>query len=294
LGVIRLESFAKVNFGLEIVRLRQDGYHDIRSVLTTIGLADAIETEAIDGPQLVVECDDPEIPTDEGNLVVRAARALSGAAGSRRGARIRIEKRIPVSAGLGGGSSNAATVLRALNLLWWAGLDHSKIAQIAATVGSDVPFFLRGGAAVASGRGDRLEPIPDPPPLWIVLVNPGIQVSSAWAYGAYRRAKMELTNAGARINMAISGFRSNDAARIGAGMYNALEPIVFSEYPELRSIKEELLSFSVLGASMSGSGSAIFALAEDEESAREIGQAMEDRGHRTWALSTCHEAARLE
>jgi 4-diphosphocytidyl-2-C-methyl-D-erythritol kinase len=287
LGVIRLRSYAKVNFGLTIVGRREDGYHDIETVLATIDLADTVEVESRDEPEITVECGHPDVPTDESNLAVRAARLLARATGTRRGARVVIDKKIPVASGLGGGSSNAACTLRALNLLWGAALDQSRLQEVAAGVGSDVPFFLRGGAAVGRGRGDRLEPLRDPPRLWIVLVSPGIPISSAWAYGAYRQAKTVLTNGEGRIKMAVSGFRSNDAARIGAGMYNALEPAVFSAFPELRSIKEELRAFPVLGASMSGSGSAVFGLARDEESARGIVEELEGRGYRAWALGTC-------
>jgi 4-diphosphocytidyl-2-C-methyl-D-erythritol kinase len=181
---VRLPAFAKVNLALEILGTRRDGYHELRTIFQTIALHDTVTLSAVRGP-FEVRCDDPACPIDQTNLVWRAAEALWRAAGRQGapvGVRVHLKKRIPLQAGLGGGSSDAATALRALATLWRTKLSATRLAQVARTIGADVPFFLRGGTALGSGRGDRLRSLRDWPSSWIVLALPAFGVSTRDAY----------------------------------------------------------------------------------------------------------------
>src|SRR5215831_14410834 len=177
---IALRASAKVNLSLEVLGKRPDGFHEIASVMHAVDLADRLTLEA--APTVSFHADDPELPTDEGNLVVRAAALLREAAGVEAGAKIELRKRIPVAAGLGGGSSDAAAALWGLSRLWGLGWSRARLAELAVRLGMDVPFFLGPGPALATGRGERLEPLGRMGGYALVLVNPGVSVSTREVY----------------------------------------------------------------------------------------------------------------
>jgi 4-diphosphocytidyl-2-C-methyl-D-erythritol kinase len=257
--VTTFQSPAKVNLILKVLRRREDGYHDIASLMQKVSLVDEMEFAPIrDGIELA--CPGSDLPTDEGNLVVRAARALFAEAGFAGGARITLRKRIPTAAGLGGGSSNAATTLMVLNDLFRFGFDRERLIRIGARLGADVPFFIYGSTAWAFGIGDLLEPAVIPPGMWLVLVNPGFEVPTKWVY---QNLNLPLTKTPLKYSIpTFSGVRD-----LAASLANDLEKVTVARYPVLEELKGFLLRQGAIGSLMSGSGPTVFGLFEKEQDA---------------------------
>lgn len=268
-----LYAGAKVNLVLEVLGKREDGYHELASVMQAVDLSDRLVLEESDSLELRTS---DSIPTDRTNLAVRAAAALGKAAGVERGVRITLDKRIPVAAGLGGGSTDAAAVLVGLNRLWRLGWPVGKLADVAVELGMDVPFFLYGGTALATGRGERLETI-DGTSVALVLVNPGVPISTAEAYRAVTPA---LYTDGARARALAADLARGRRARVAGALYNALEVAVTPTHPEIARIKAALVAAGALGAAMSGSGATVFGVARSMDHARQL-QARVTRG--TWS-----------
>lgn len=279
---VRLRSFAKINLDLRVLHRRADGFHEIRSLFHTISLADRIDLEFRPGNRTDVStvCAGLDL-SPEKNLAHLAALAFLERAGARGGVRIDITKHIPAGGGLGGGSSNAASILLALPSLTGKTLPADELLALAAELGSDVPFFLLGGAAIALGRGEEIYPAPDLPAVTGLLVTPGVAVSTAEAYG--RLARPEANAASARIVRefssqfvpwsAASRRDTNDEASralpLGSGLgVNDFEAVVFHSHPELKDWKLRLAKTGALHAMMSGSGSSLFALYATPEEAR--------------------------
>jgi 4-diphosphocytidyl-2-C-methyl-D-erythritol kinase len=275
-----LSAAAKVNLVLEVLGKRDDGYHEISTVMQTIDLADRVTLE--DAASIEVRASDGAVPTDITNLAFRAALALGNTAGVDRGVRIALDKRIPVAAGLGGGSADAAAVLVGLNRLWSLGWPRGRLEEIAVGLGMDVPFFLRGGGAVATGRGERLERIPAGG-LALVLVNPRVGSSTAEVYG---RVTPAMYTDGRRTRELVDALRSRRAARVAASLYNGLEGAVAPFCPELPRMRAALLAAGALGAAMSGSGPTVFGLARSFEHARQIRARLARASWACWAVRT--------
>ena len=257
--MIAVQSPAKVNLILKVLRRREDGYHDIASLMQKVSLADEMEfAPRKDGISLA--CPGSDLPTGEGNLVVRAARALFDEAGFEGGAGITLRKRIPTAAGLGGGSSNAATTLAVLNEMFRFGFDRDRLIRIGARIGADVPFFIYGNSAWAFGIGEILEPAVTPPRMWLVLVNPGFEVPTKWVY---QSLNLPLTKAAIQYSIpTFSGVRE-----LAAILSNDLEAVTVVRYPRLDELKGFLLRQGALGSLMSGSGPTVFGLFENETDA---------------------------
>ena len=250
-------AHAKINLGLEVLRRREDGYHDILSVFQTLDLHDRLIFEGAGGGKTEILCDDPEVPTGRENLVFRAVEALREATGAALGVRVVLEKQIPSGAGLGGGSSDAAAVLRALNRAWSLNLSGERLRALAGELGSDVPFFLKRGTAVVTGRGERLRYISWEADVSYVLVTPGFQISSGWAY---RNSEFALTERSRYINF--FGSIDEDEGICPAGLFGCLEnaflPLVKATYPEVENILKALASSGAAACSLSGSGSTLY------------------------------------
>ena len=280
-----LTAAAKVNLALEVLDRRPDGYHEIATVMQTVDLTDRLTLEDSDGLEL--ECDAPGVPTDARNLALKAAIALREASSATRGVRITLDKRIPVAAGLGGGSSDAAAVLLGLNRLWRLRWPTTRLAEVAVTLGMDVPFFLRGGVALGTGRGERLKGVVGAP-LALVLANPGVAVSTAEAYGRVTRA---MYTDGTRCRGVIAALATRRPARIAATLYNGLEAAVMPTRPEIARMRAALMAAGALGALMSGSGPTVFAVARSFEHARQIRRRLTRGSWRCWAVRTMRGAA---
>ncbi|MFP4058503.1 MAG: 4-(cytidine 5'-diphospho)-2-C-methyl-D-erythritol kinase [Candidatus Brocadiia bacterium] len=249
---------AKLNLFLEVLGRRPDGYHDIDTVMQAIDLYDELHIAPRAGPALRLECDCAGLPSDERNLALRAAMALKEETGYPGGARLRLTKRIPVGAGLGGGSSDAAGALVGLDRAWGLGLRDEGLRQLAARVGSDVAFFLRGGTARCTGRGEAVEPAAARLRARYALVCPPLSVSTA---EVYKKLRFPLTPTGARASMLVQCLAQGDVEGLGATLYNRLEEPAFHLYPGLREGKSRLEATGLFaGVLMTGSGAALFGL----------------------------------
>ena len=277
---MELNAAAKVNLALEILSRRPDGYHEIATVMQTVDLSDRLVLEKADS--LEVRTSAPGVPSDERNLAYRAAAALRQAAGIEYGARITLDKRIPVAAGLGGGSTDAAATLVGLNRLWGLRWPVERLEELAVGLGMDVPFFLRGGAAMATGRGERLRPLSGAA-LALVLVNPRFAVSTADMYG---RVTPSMYSDGGRARDAASALETRRSSRVARTLYNGLEVAARAAYPQIGHMQAALVAAGALGAAMSGSGPTVFGVARSLEQARQI-QARVTRGSwECWAVRT--------
>ena len=261
---LALSAAAKVNLALEVLGRRDDGYHEIATVMQAVDLSDRLVLEEADALELRTAASD--VPTDGTNLALKAALTLRDMAGVSRGVRITLDKRIPVAAGLGGGSTDAAAVLVGLNRLWGLGWSIARLAEAAVKLGMDVPFFLRGGAALGTGRGERLEPLASSA-LALVLVNPGVAASTAEIYGGVAAA---MYSDGARARGMAAALRSRQPSRIAATLGNTLERVATARYREVEQMESALLAAGALGAAMSGSGLTVFGIARSYDQARQI------------------------
>lgn len=259
------EAPAKINLYLAIKGKRPDGYHDLETRMVKITLADRLHLVRRDSG-ITVECPESDLPTGEGNLVHRAAKSFFTALGTGGGVHIVLEKKVPIAAGLGGGSSDAAAVLRGLNMLYGFPFSSEQLVDLARPLGADVPFFVDDcTAAWATGIGDEIHAEDIFPSGWIVLVNPGFPVSTKWVYENFT-----LTT-GANPYILGREFVHGKDACAGPGnlpLYNELEAVTIRKYPELGRIKDELLADGAHGALMSGSGPTVFGLFEDEAQAQ--------------------------
>jgi 4-diphosphocytidyl-2-C-methyl-D-erythritol kinase len=248
---------AKVNLYLKVLARREDGYHDLVTVMQPLTLAD--ELRLAPGQGLTLECRHPEVPSGPQNLVWRAAEKFGAATGREPQVHIELVKKIPVAAGLGGGSSDAAGTLLALNELTGNPLSSATLHALAAELGADVPFFLRRGPAVGRGIGTILSSL-DLPPYWYVLLNPGLTISTAWVYG---NLDLEyLAHAGAPLPAAFDGEQPED------WVANDLETVTLSRYPELRELLAGLSAAGARAQGMSGSGPTLFGLFHEAEAAQ--------------------------
>ena len=269
---VRVRAFAKINLTLRVVGVRADGYHELLTTFQSLALHDTLTFTVARGP-FQITCDDPGCPVDRTNLVWLAAGEIWRAAGRRgepSGVRARIEKRIPLAAGLGGGSSDAAASLRALPLLWGVELGDDRLRRVAAGLGADVPYFLRGGTALGVERGDLLFPLIDWPATWVVLLLPDFGVSTSDAYRWFDRQRAGVT---------AKTLRGND-----------LEAPVVARHPEIGELVEALRDSGASYGAMSGSGSAVFGLFGDRESAESAAGRLKDSTRRAFVTRTLTRA----
>jgi 4-diphosphocytidyl-2-C-methyl-D-erythritol kinase len=278
---------AKVNLHLQVLGRRQDGFHEVRTLLVPVGLFDHLRVEEAPAGvlELVVE-GAAEVPV-EGNTVLRAAQLLQEATGVQRGARLFLRKGIPVAAGLGGGSSDGAAALVLLSRLWGLPVTWQALYPLAAALGSDVPFFLLGGLCWGVGRGEEVYPLPDLPPWWVVLV-PGLEpVPTASVYGALRTKGLQLFANGPLYHWLIAGGEMPFSA-----LANDLQEVVLELYPWAKARLQQLQEHKPLLAMVSGSGGTVFALFAREEEAREVEQAAQAVGARAVPV-LCRKGSRL-
>ena len=257
---------SKINLGLYISHKREDGYHELETLLQMLSLYDSIELETRpSGIELL--CDAPGIPNDHTNLVVQAAHLLLDTCSleNKRGVRIRLEKKIPSGAGLGGGSGNAAGVLMGLNVLWDLQLPRQNLALLAAKLGADVPFFLTSPTAFGKGRGDAMTPVQTVGKFDIMLVYPGFPIATPWVY---QNLNLKLTNPQNNISILKKFLFESQVGKLGKYLFNDLESVVIKRYPEIQTIKDDLFSLGAKGSLLSGSGSTVFAVFDDPDCAK--------------------------
>jgi 4-diphosphocytidyl-2-C-methyl-D-erythritol kinase len=258
---------AKINLTLDALYKRADGYHELEMVMTTIDLADRIDLMRKERPTISLESSSGLVPQDERNLAYRAAALLKGKMGVERGVHIYIHKRIPVAAGLAGGSSDAAATLRGLNRLWELGLTDAELAKMGAEIGSDVPFCVYSNTALAKGRGEILTPLLPPPACWVVLAKPTRGVSTADVFG---NLEIDQVEEHPDTEGMVQAIEAQDYVTIQQKLINILEPVTMKMYPEVRRIKEKMMQFGADGVLMSGSGPVVYGLVEKEYRAKRM------------------------
>lgn len=249
--ILHLESPAKVNLRLEILKKREDGYHELNTILQKISLHDQLHFSLKRERRISIKADHPDLPIGRRNLIYRAAQSIFKKSTYRGGVCIEIEKRIPLGAGFGGGSSNAATTLKALNRILMLNLTQKELMRMGLEIGADVPFFLLEGSAIGSGIGQRLKTI-ELPDLWYVFIYPNFEVSTRWAYQNFILTKK-------RFHFNLHGLLRTPE-EVSHILRNDLEEVVSKRYPEIDVMKELLYSAGALGALMTGSGPAVYGI----------------------------------
>lgn len=281
---ITLQSPAKLNLYLKVTNKRPDGFHDIVTLFERIDLADDIAFCSKKNDSIKILCNHPHVPVGPKNLVYKAAKMLKEDFKVKQGVEIRINKRIPVAAGLAGGSSNGATALLGLNQLWNLGLSRQQLLSYARRLGSDVAFFLyKCSWGLGTSRGDEIETLKIKAKLWHVLVVPRIKIYSRDVYG---RHKLELTKRNDNVNILIHNLRNGNILGVGVLLSNDLEKDVIELCPKLFDLKQKLKSFNSLGVMVSGSGPSIFGLTKTKKEAEEIAKVLSRRFSQVFVVRT--------
>lgn len=268
---IRLKALAKINLGLDVTGCREDGYHLVRMIMQTIHLFDSVQMEKISEPEIRLTTNIRFLPTDEHNIAYQAARLLMEEFQLARGIHIDIKKCIPVSAGMAGGSTDAAAVLYGMNQMYELKLSHKQLAKRALTLGADVPYCLMRGTALAEGIGEKLTRLPAIPRCPVIIAKPGISVSTKWVY---EKLSLDEQTQHPDIDRLITDIRQQDLKEMASHMGNILEKVTIREYPVIAQIKENLMKHGALNAMMSGSGPTVFALFEERDKAKEAADAL--------------------
>ncbi|HKY62017.1 MAG TPA: 4-(cytidine 5'-diphospho)-2-C-methyl-D-erythritol kinase [bacterium] len=274
---ISLLSPGKVNLRLDIVGKRSDGYHELRSLMERVSLADEIEMKIVE-KGITVTCDHEGVPTDESNIAFKAVKEILAYSSRNVGVEVHIKKMIPVAAGMGGGSSNAATVIKGINHLLKLKLPKEKLMKIGLKVGADVPFFLFEGPALAEGIGEQLKKVKAMPKLLFLIVNPSISVRTDWVY-----SKFQLENMKCNGNTEVPNIyrTKKDVAKI---LHNDLEKVTIKEFPIVGEIKDEMLKLGALASMMTGSGPTVFGIFADKVKLAKAFERMEKKAQRDWKI----------
>lgn len=267
---VGLRAYAKVNYSLDVVGVRADGYHELRTVMQSISLADGVEIRrASQGFDLRVDPPHADVGPPEGNTVYRAWRLLCDRVGSELPVRVTLRKEIPPGAGLGGGSADAAAVLRGLDRLFGLGLSDDELRDVGKGVGADVPFCVPGGTALGEGVGEVLSPAPSPPDHRLLVVKPRRGADTAKVYRAYDAGD----GGGNATGRVLRALRSGDLAGLAGAVGNDLAPVTKAMIPEVAELERSLLEAGAMGVSMTGTGTAVYGLFRDEdEAARAVGR----------------------
>lgn len=263
---LSVKAPAKINLALDVLHKRPDGFHEVEMIMTNVDLADRLELTELRRNEIVIESTSGFVPDDQRNLAYQAAALLKKKFNVNQGISIKIDKQIPVAAGLAGGSSDAAAALRGLNDLWEIGLSNDELAEIGSEIGSDVAFCVHGGTALAKGRGEIIQPMDAPPPCWVILAKPSIGVSTAEVYRRLRTAEMKHPD----VRGMMQAIEEKDYEAICQRLGNVLEDVTLKLHPEVRQIKEKMESLGADGVLMSGSGPTVFGLTRHESRMQRI------------------------
>jgi len=257
---INLKSYAKINLYLNIIKRLESGYHNIETIFQTISLYDSICIKKVDQPVIKISCNNPEIPVGEDSLIFRTIKSL--VINKSIGLEIFIDKRIPLASGLGGGSSNVATILLGICRLFNIKISPSSLAEIAESLGMDVPYFLKRGTVYATGKGEKLFPLKEiTPPLHLILVNPGMKISTAWAYEMYdRKFNANKSDHSSRIEEYLERDKRIKLENIHDVVYNCFEFTIGNKCPVIKNIRNQLIELGAIAVSLSGSGPTVFGI----------------------------------
>ena len=262
---IVLKSYGKINLGLDVLRRREDGYHEVRMIMQTVGLYDLLTMKKIKDDKIQMTCNLTFLPTDERNLVYKAVKLMKDKYHIKDGVEINLNKRIPVAAGMAGGSSNCAAALKGMNQLFDLGLSIDELCEIGVTLGADVPYCVMRGTVLAEGIGEILTPLPACPKCHVLIAKPPISVSTKLVYEKLDSHEIENHP---DIDGIIDGLYDQDITKVASRMGNVLEKVTIEEYPVIEQIKNVMKEQGALNAMMSGSGPTVFGLYETKEKAR--------------------------
>lgn len=273
-NTITKKAYAKVNLGLDVIRRREDGYHEVRMIMQTVDICDVLTFTRQERPGIVVTTDKEELPGDESNLIYKAARLVTETCSVREGIKIELQKRIPMAAGMAGGSTDAAAVFHGMNEVFGLGMDEDEMCALGVKIGADIPYCVKGGTALAEGIGEILTKLPDAPACVVLVAKPDIDVSTKYVYENLHAESLE-------YHPDIDGMRAaieeGDLRGMAERMGNVLETVTVNAYPVIREIKEVMKKRGAWNALMSGSGPTVFGIFGEEEKARkaynEIAQA---------------------
>ncbi len=274
MDTLRLRAQGKINLGLDVTGIREDGYHEVRMVMQTVGLYDRIILEKTKEPGIVITANLPYVPTNENNLMYKAAKLLIDEFGITEGIRMDLNKFIPVAAGMAGGSTDAAAVLFGINKMFGLKLTRRQLMERGVTLGADVPYCIMRGTALAEGIGEeltRLRPMPD---CGIVIAKPGVNVSTKLVY---EKLDMDGVKKHPNIDAIITALKDGDIGGVAANMGNVLEDVTIPMHPVIASIKEDMMARGAINAMMSGSGPTVFGIFTDMEAARDCVEFLRDK-----------------
>jgi len=281
---IEIDSYSKINLTLNILGKRRDGYHNIETIMQSINLADRIfikeEKEGVK-----IKCSHPLVPVDTQSLTYRSAEKILNRYRIKKGVKIEIDKKIPLASGMAGGSANSASILVGINKLFALNLSNKDLREIGEELGMDVPFCIQNGTALAYHKGEKVTPLPPiNPPLWIIIINPGFEIPTKWAYnnldlGLIKREK------NSTIAM-LKALKEGGLEGIAKNLFNSFEGLVIKKYPEIGKINDRLVEEGALGALMSGSGPTVFGIAQNKEQALRIYEKLKSEYKSIWAVHT--------
>lgn len=269
---ITQRAYAKINIGLDVLRRREDGYHDLKMIMQTVDLYDELVLERRKEPGIELRTDREELPVDRNNLICKAAELLFQEKQIQEGVRITLTKRIPIAAGMAGGSADAAATLRGLNELFDMGYSVSELQALGVKLGADIPYCIVGGTMLSEGIGDILTPLPAPPEAYLVIAKPDIDVSTAYVYGNLHADRLAWHP---DIDGMIAALQKRDLDGIADRLGNVLETVTVREYPVIEQIKELLRAQGAENALMSGSGPTVFGIFKEKETAGRAAEAVE-------------------
>lgn len=268
---ISLKALAKINLGLDVVRRREDGYHEVRMIMQTIQLYDRLDIKRTQEPGIQIQTNLSFLPVNENNLIYKAAKLLMDEFSITDGVSVKLDKRIPVAAGMAGGSTDAAAMLIGVNRLFSLGLTKRQLMERGVQIGADVPYCIMRGTALAEGIGEALSPLPPMVKCPVLIAKPSISVSTKFVY---QNLKLDDTTIHSDIDRLIDDIKAKNLHDIAAHMGNVLETVTIPNYPVIDEIKKHMLSNGAVGALMSGSGPTVFGLFDDEDTAKKAYKAM--------------------
>ena len=268
---ISLKALAKINLGLDVVRRREDGYHEVRMIMQTIQLYDRLDIKRTQEPGIQIQTNMSFLPVNENNLIYKAAKLLMDEFSITDGVSVKLDKRIPVAAGMAGGSTDAAAMLIGVNRLFSLGLTKRQLMERGVQIGADVPYCIMRGTALAEGIGEALSPLPPMVKCPVLIAKPSISVSTKFVY---QNLKLDDTTIHPDIDRLIDDIKAKNLHDIAAHMGNVLETVTIPNYPVIDEIKKHMLSNGAVGAMMSGSGPTVFGLFDDEDTAKKAYKAM--------------------
>lgn len=272
---LQIKAYAKINLGLDVLRRRPDGYHEVKMVMQTVGIHDDLEFTKLSEDRIVISTDKEELPADESNLVYKAAKRMKEAYGLSEGISVKLTKRIPIAAGMAGGSADAAATIHAVDALFGLGLTLEEKQAFGVKLGADIPYCLMGGTALSEGIGEILTALPDMPQAVLVIAKPDLDVSTKFVYENLHADRLEEHP---DIDGMVQSIRQGDMRGVTDRMGNVLETVTCRHYPVIEKMKDILKENAADNALMSGSGPTVFGVFSDEEKARQAHRAMEESG----------------